>query len=1193
MGQSILERNLSALAGVSPATAGLIARAPARRDLRLVETDDGVLSGELDGRALASKRRPLVEADRLAQSVSVEDSAGVVVMGFALGHHVAALATRIGRRGVLVVYEPDVELLRAVFEHIDHSQWIAQTNLLLLTDESDAGAISSALSGAEGLMALGVAFMDHPASKPRLGDRADRFAETFTHVMKAVRTTVVTTLVQVEATVRNLLMNLDHYAADPGVADLVGAGAGRPAVVVSAGPSLDRNVDLLADPDRRGNAIVICVQTVLKTLLSRGIKPAFVTALDHHEISKRFYEGLSERDVAGVTLVAEPKANPAILDAFPGVVRCPGEPVLDGLLGPELATDKGRLPAGATVAHLAYYLARLLGCDPVILIGQDLGFTDGQYYSAGASIHNVWAGELNPFRTLGMFEWERIVRERNLLREETDVLGRPIYTDEQMSTYLVQFERDFLADTQRGLRVIDATEGGVAKKHTTILSLADALTEHARGQWTPLPAPPVIEDRAGRLERVAQRVRQIRKDVRRVGEHCDKTHQLLQRMIDAKGNQQKINALIGKVHALRDRVERLTPAIDLVQHLNQTGVLNRIRADRSIELDAALSPIEKQRRQIERDMTNVRWLGDSADTLGVMLDDAINSLGGAPKITRDKPTEEQPAGDVSITTRRVVAMVPVDPRQGGLGTARPLAEPLLDGRNPLELMLARLSRCQRLDGIVLLTPDPAAVRDLAGADVTIIEIDGKTFETRRRAMRGGRLWSASAWRGGPASLTCYDEVCLPHVMAPIMDERGIDAALLVGDDWAFVDPALVDAVIDQYRQRPDTNRVAFSQAPPGLGGCVVDRTVMRELADRGAEAGSAASLGGVLGYLPIAPQADPIVKPCCVTVPPIVRDVCFRCIPDSGPRVRTLVRAIGSLECDEPSAEQIASVLSERELAGTASLPQLVTIELCTGRRTGGSRSQWWWNRGEAPERSPMDPAMAQRVLDKLARARTDAAITFAGAGDPLLHPHWKQIIASATQAAGVHVRTDLLCERDDLDALLEIGPDVVSVDLMADTPETYRTIMGTDALERVQHNILYLLEHRTSAADGSGLPRPWIVPRITRCDATYEEIESFYDRWLMLAGAAVIDPLPEAQPDERIKPLPVPASAIRRDLRLMMTILSDGTVPISGRDLTPKRHVGSITDTSLGELWRLLGGVRRDLWREHGLSHPDLWMGP
>lgn len=86
---------------------------------------------------------------------------------------------------------------------------------------------------------------------------------------------------------------------------------------------------------------------MLGTLLARGIKPHFVVAaLDYHEIS-RFYEGLAGERVRGVTLVVEPKANPAILEAFPGSIRCVGDSVLDELLGPPLAREMGEIPPGA------------------------------------------------------------------------------------------------------------------------------------------------------------------------------------------------------------------------------------------------------------------------------------------------------------------------------------------------------------------------------------------------------------------------------------------------------------------------------------------------------------------------------------------------------------------------------------------------------------------------------------------------------------------------------------------------------------------------------------------------------------------------------------------------------------------------------------------------------------------------------
>ena len=119
--------------------------------------------------------------------------------------------------------------------------------------------------------------------------------------------------------------------------------------------------------------------------------------------------------------------------------------------------DKAELPGGATVAHLAFYLAEHLGCDPIIFVGQDLGFSDGLCYTPGTSYEDVWRPELSRFCTVEMKQWEQIVRERFILRRIPDQQGRPMYTEERLFTYLQQFERDFL---QQQARVIDATEGG-------------------------------------------------------------------------------------------------------------------------------------------------------------------------------------------------------------------------------------------------------------------------------------------------------------------------------------------------------------------------------------------------------------------------------------------------------------------------------------------------------------------------------------------------------------------------------------------------------------------------------------------------------------------------------------------------------------------------------------------------------------
>jgi hypothetical protein len=1125
--ERLLEANLRALGARSALAAEAVRRAREPEGIEWEVAPDGGLTG-VDrrgggARQVASRRAPIEEGRRLAGQVDVVQHAATAVLGFGAGHHVAALAGRYGVHGAVVVFEPDAGMLRAVLSRVDYAGVFRSSNVVVLTSESDAGAMAAGLQGLEAVVSSGLRLLEHPASAGRLGAARERFGATLTQVMQAVRTNVVTTLVQVDVTVRNLLQNLRWYARVAGVGELAGAAKGRAAVVVSAGPSLRRNIELLARPGVRESVVIIAVQTVLKPLLAKGIRPHFVTALDYHEMSRRFYEGLTAADVEGVTLVAEPKANPAILEAFPGTIRCVGDDVLDQVLGADLARDMGRLTPGATVAHLAYYLARHLGCDPVILMGQDLGFSEGQYYAPGAAIHRVWGGEVSEFRTLEMFEWERIARMRSMLRRCEDVHGRTIYTDEQMSTYLVQFEREFARDAERGLRVIDATEGGVRKRHTTAMTLAEALGAFGVAGGVPagLGAGSGVAGEARRLERVAERLRELRRESGRVGALAREAGEILREMLAHQREQGRVNRLIGRVQEVASKAAA-NPAHWLVQHVNQAGQLNRYRADRAIAAEG-VTGLERQRREIERDLKNVEWLADASGVVEEMLDDALGALSGGALRTRDAtPTVRRAvAASGGGGRRRVWACVRVDAGRGGLGAARDLGEAFVGGMNPLQLLLARLARCARLAGVLLTGEDAGTCARLAGVDVTggAGRVGGLRVEwcaaDPADAARGAwvapaRAWSRHAWRGGIGNLTAWDECLMPRTCAREMARLEIDAAVVLGADWALADPSLIDAVIERHEERPDAHGVTFCPGAPGLAGALVARGVMEELARVG---GSEGTLGTLLGYHPIAPQADPIARGVCVEASPVVRDALVRFIPDTPRHAARLAGALAGLGSRVVEAD-----------AGA-----LVAAAHAAGLHTDGPAEAL-----TVPVRRGMERTA---VLEALRRALAEGdapAVTFTGDGvDALEAPGLTELVAAARAlgASATCVRTRLTGEGDATRRVLTLA-DVVRVDVGAERPETYAAVMGApgETLAHVRAAAEALAARARGRRAGEGEDGPWwMVAAMEKRDEVLDEMEDFYNRWLLTGGACVLGPRTDGARDARIEPLPLPEGVARR----------------------------------------------------------------
>jgi hypothetical protein len=574
-----------------------------------------------DGRAISlhSKYNPVAEAQKLTDNVRTGGCVAFYLLGLGMGYALEALFDRASDESLVFVFEPDLELIRTAFEHRDLSRVIASGRVQFFTvaDKSD---ILTKLTPHAALCSMGFEGVTHA---PSLALHAEFFAQVQTWIAEYAsfaRTSLNTLVINGRRTAENIALNLGPYLTTPGVGELAGAYKGRPAIVVSAGPSLRKNKHHLVDA--QGKAVIIAVQTILQPLLEMGIEPQFVTSLDYHDISTRYYEKLPKG--LRTRLVAEPKASPKIFDVFPGPVTVLGNDYADRLLrevSPEVG--KGKLSSGATVAHLAYYLAEHLGCDPIVFVGQDLGFGDGLAYAPGTNIDDVWRPELSRFCTVEMKQWEFVARDRPILRRIEDFEGKPMYTEERLFTYLQQFERDFL---RTSTKIIDATEGGAAKRGAEAMKLADAIRAFC---VDPLPERGHGDGRPGqqwmRAGRCVASLQARREEARQIEIISRETLPLLEEIRDNLDDQGRVNRAIAGIDLLRKRIDTLGPTYDLVTQLTQKSELQRFQRDRKIKA-GKLSGVELQRQQTDRDIENVRAVADAAADFQRLMDEAIQKL---------------------------------------------------------------------------------------------------------------------------------------------------------------------------------------------------------------------------------------------------------------------------------------------------------------------------------------------------------------------------------------------------------------------------------------------------------------------------------------------------------------------------------------------------------------------------------------
>ncbi len=656
--------------------------------------------------------------------------------------------------------------------------------------------------------------------------------------------------------------------------------------------------------------------------------------------------------------------------------------------------------------------------------------------------------------------------------------------------------------------------------------------------------------------RLVSRIQEVLTQLRMIEQSSEETIKLNKEAQALVGSPEQVDRRILSMHAIRDRVLAQQPAFDMVNFFNQRGGLNRFKVDREIKLLTGLSPEEKMAKQLERDAHNVAWIRESASEVSELLSRALGVIEGtASPMTRDEFADEEPSVSVetqkesaepSTLRRRVEAVIFADTEIGPLGNPRDLNLPIYQELNALQLTVARLGNAAEIDGVTIITPQVDVVEsmipDETRGSVRVVSVDQDLLRSRIQSIGAARAASSECWRGSIGSLGCYDEGFVPSALVRVMDEFGIDAAAIVGPDWAMVDPVLVDRIVARHRALPEQCHVPFSQAIPGIGCSVLDRGAVEALCKASEVSSTFGSIGAMFGYIPVAPQGDPIASPLCVGVDPAIRDAGVRAVADSPARRGAMSALFNGLGDSLGSMDSSALILGyARELERLESrAPCRIELELTTDRKTGGV----WGAMHDcqsASEEITLD--QATDLFQEALSLRPECSLLLAGRGDPLARTDAMSFVAHAKELgfSSVELRTDLFDDAHTPEQIVGSGVDVVSVDVLANTNTVYAEMTGSDSFESFLDRMQTLFNARSPIPEH--MPAPWIVPRITRSDASYSDIQGFYDRWLTVCGCAIIDPNPKTGPEDRIQPLPVPKGRARLMERDTLRIRCDGRV--------------------------------------------------
>lgn len=612
--QELLRANLAALARHETAARAVEGVEPYGDDaVAVAKNGDPVVT--LDGRLLHSRYDPREEARRQLGD-HVDPLATFVLLGSGLGYTALELLPRLTGENRLYWVEQDARLFRTLLERVDVTEVLAHPGCHVLVAPAAEALYWTLYPDILGILSGPVRLIMHPPSRQRFPSEFEAHRRSIRELSAHGAVLLRTRLLLSKKALGNQLANLREYIESPGIAAFENALAGEPAIVVSAGPSLKRNIHELKRAE--GRAAIIAVSTALRPLMAAGITPDFTVLIDHHRISRRYFEGFDA--ASAPPMLCDLKATPEGVAAYPGKKIFFDDLLINTLLD-GAAGEKGQLPAGSTVAHTAFHWAKYLGADPIVLVGQDLSYPGNLLHVPGTAVQAQEYPTTHRFHTFETRELQYYFRHRSRFIKVPAIPEGDVPTCDIFFTYLKEFEKIFAAHDGT---VIDATEGGARIVGTEVATLAQTLERFASGSQ---------RDVRERLDGAATRTGETRIDAcdavleRRDGEleelmsSYESMTGLLSRVIDKAADGEAADELVLKVQRLNETTQSHGRLYHVLSQLSQADVWLRVREDRRLDGEEATG-VERQHRQALRDRNYVKALRAAAEFLRDRLREA-------------------------------------------------------------------------------------------------------------------------------------------------------------------------------------------------------------------------------------------------------------------------------------------------------------------------------------------------------------------------------------------------------------------------------------------------------------------------------------------------------------------------------------------------------------------------------------------
>lgn len=289
-----------------------------------------------------------------------------LVFGLGLGY--LFKRTYISSAGTIILYEPSLDVLKMTLQLVDFSNELADSRVFIMTDVSE----------------IKIPFYKYMFDKANilfLDSYKELYSDIFDQVYYMLNSNYIDQNTNISKSLKlseSFINNLPYIVKASPVHVLENRFKNLPALVVSAGPSLDKAIDVIKE--HRDKFVLISIGQAVKALQAAGIFPDMVVMIDMLPLEQQL-QCLGELK-SKLHLLLEPGTNINLYkeNTLSKFVIFSEHDYMSQWYVDKMGYKTNVL--GQTVSIAAFSAAKLVGANPIVLIGQDLAYVGDKIYAS-------------------------------------------------------------------------------------------------------------------------------------------------------------------------------------------------------------------------------------------------------------------------------------------------------------------------------------------------------------------------------------------------------------------------------------------------------------------------------------------------------------------------------------------------------------------------------------------------------------------------------------------------------------------------------------------------------------------------------------------------------------------------------------------------------------------------------------------